>query len=173
MTEGHQRGVDSVLQRGAMAHQVQPAAGLLPITAHPWGRQPDRRHQIPPRQLGQHPRVDLVGPAGQRRKALDLHRVGDLHDPAAQLELVMNEAGAAHRFDHRRDRLTELTQPSHQRGQAAGIRRRRGHQHRLAGSVQGMHIQTSPAQIQPNVQHEDRASFRHTGSSRFLVNDAR
>jgi integrase len=48
-----------------------------------------------------------------------------------------------------------------QRGQPAGVRCRRGHQHRRTRRVHGMHIQTSPAQIQPNVQHEDRASFRY------------
>jgi hypothetical protein len=85
MTEGHQRGVNPVLQRRAVPHQVQPPAGPLPLAAHRRIGQPDRRHQIPPRQLGQHPGVDLVGLAGQRRESLDLDRVGDLHRPAAQL----------------------------------------------------------------------------------------
>jgi hypothetical protein len=88
-------------------------------------------------------------------------RVGDLDRPATQLELVVDEPGAVHRLDHRRDRLPELTQPIGQRGQAAGVRRRRRHRDRRFCLVHDMHIQTRPAQIQPNVQHEDRASFRH------------
>ena len=37
----------------------------------------------------------------------------------------------------------------------------RGHRERRTCLVHDMHIQTGPAQVQPNVQHEDRASFRH------------
>jgi hypothetical protein len=73
----------------------------------------------------------------------------------------MDEAGTVHRLDRRRNRPAELTDPVGQRGQPAGIRRRGGHRQRRARLVHDMHIQTSPAQIQPNVQHEDRASFRH------------
>jgi hypothetical protein len=36
MAEGHQRGVDPVGQRGAVAHQMQPPAGPLPLGAHRW-----------------------------------------------------------------------------------------------------------------------------------------
>jgi hypothetical protein len=88
-------------------------------------------------------------------------RVGDLDVPAAQLELVVDEAGAGHRLDRRGHRLAELPDPGGQRSQAARVRRRGGHQHRRTHLGHDMHIQTSSAQIQPNVQHEDRASFRH------------
>src|SRR4051812_27367441 len=35
MAEGQQGGVDAVLQRGAVTHQVQPPAGPFPLTADP------------------------------------------------------------------------------------------------------------------------------------------
>jgi hypothetical protein len=86
-------------------------------------------------------------------------RVGDLHVPAAQLELVVHEAGAGHRLDRRRHRLAELPDPGDQRGQPAAVRRRGGYQHRRARLIHDMHIHTRPAQVQPDVQHEHRASF--------------
>jgi hypothetical protein len=36
VTEGDQRGVDAVLQRGAVANQVQPKARELALTADRW-----------------------------------------------------------------------------------------------------------------------------------------
>jgi Molybdopterin oxidoreductase len=113
--------------------------------------------QAPARRRLQPPRTGVTA-AG----AADLDRVSDLHLPAAQLQLIVDKAGAGHRLDRRRHQLTELTDPGRQRGQPAGVRRRRRHQHRRAHRVHDMHIQASPAQIQPNVQHEDRASFHHT-----------
>jgi hypothetical protein len=71
MAEGQQRGVDPVLQRGAVAHQVQPPAGPLPLGAHRRVRQPDRRYQIAAGQLGQHPGVDPIGLGRQRCQPLD------------------------------------------------------------------------------------------------------
>ena len=68
VTEGDERRVDAVLQRRAMAHQVQPKARQLAFAADRRVGQPDRGHQIAPRQLGQHPGVDAVGLAGQRRQ---------------------------------------------------------------------------------------------------------
>src|SRR3954452_3599493 len=73
----------------------------------------------------------------------------------------MDEAGAAHRLDRRRHRLLDLPDPGGQRGQAAGVGRRGGHQHRRARLIHDVHIHTGPAQVQPNVPHEDRASSRH------------
>jgi hypothetical protein len=74
----------------------------------------------------------------------------------------VHEPGSGHRFNGRGHRLPELGEPIGQRRESSGIRCRGGHRDRRARLVHGMHIQTSPAQIQPNVQHEDRASFRHT-----------
>jgi hypothetical protein len=99
--EGDQRGVDAVLQRGAVADQVEPEPGQLALAPDARVGQPDRGHQIAPRQPGQHPRVDAVGLASQRRQALDLLRVSDEHFPAELLERVVHVAGAGHRLDHR------------------------------------------------------------------------
>jgi hypothetical protein len=43
---------------------------------------PDRRDQVATCQLGQHPGVDPIGLAGQRRQPLHLLRIGDLDLPA-------------------------------------------------------------------------------------------
>ena len=73
--EGHQRRVNAVLQRRAMANEMQPKARELALATNAWVGQPDRRNQVAPAQLGQHARVDLVGLAGQRREPLDLLHV--------------------------------------------------------------------------------------------------
>jgi hypothetical protein len=57
--EGDQRGVDAVLERRAMPDQMQPVAGQLALAADRRVRQPDRRHQVAPGELGEHARVDL------------------------------------------------------------------------------------------------------------------
>src|SRR3954452_9878423 len=62
----------AVLQRRAMADQVQPIAGELALAADARVRQPDLPYQITRRQRGQDARVDLVGLARQRRQTLDL-----------------------------------------------------------------------------------------------------
>jgi hypothetical protein len=46
MAESHQRRVDVVLQRRAMADQVQPKARKLALAANAGIGQPDRRHQV-------------------------------------------------------------------------------------------------------------------------------
>src|SRR5438105_2155021 len=46
VTECDQRGMDPVLERGAMADQMQPPARQLPLSPNLHRRQPDRRHQI-------------------------------------------------------------------------------------------------------------------------------
>ena len=82
LAECDQRRVDAVLQARAVAHQVQAKARELALAAHLRVGQPDRRHQITKRQLGQYARVDLVGLARQRRESLHALRVGDEHVPA-------------------------------------------------------------------------------------------
>ena len=157
MAEREQGGVDPVLQRGAVAHQVQPPAGPFPLGAHRRGGQPDRRHQIPAGQLGQHPGVDLVGLAGQRGQPLDLLRVGDLDLPARQLQLVVHEPGAVHRLDRRVHRPAELRpDPPGQRGQTTRLGQRRGHHQRRPRLVHHMHIQPRSTQVQPDVHHDNR-----------------
>jgi hypothetical protein len=62
-------------------------------------------------ELGQHPGVDPVGLAGQRRQPLDLLRVGDLDLPARELEPVVHEARAVHRLDRGADRRAVTLEP--------------------------------------------------------------
>ena len=134
----------------AMPDQMQPIAGQLALASDARVGQPDRRHQVPPRQLGQHPRVDLVGLAGQRREALDLLRVGDQHVPAPLLERVVDESRTGHRLDHRSDPLT--AEPLREIAQPVGVRRRRELRHRRAGRVDDTNIEPTSTQVQPNVQ---------------------
>src|SRR5829696_6063756 len=157
MAEREQGGVDPVLQRGAVAHQVQPPAGPFPLGAHRRGGQPDRRDQVATGQLGQQPRVDLVGLAGQRGQPLDLLRVGDLDLPARQLQLVVHEPGAVHRLDRGIHRPVELrTDPRGQRGQPARLGQRRGHRQRCPRLVHHMDIKPRSTQVQPDVHHDNR-----------------
>ena len=74
MPERDQAGVDPVLQLHPMMDQMQPEPGPFPLGSHRRVGQPDRRHQIPARQLGQHPGVDPVGLARQRGQTLHLLR---------------------------------------------------------------------------------------------------
>jgi hypothetical protein len=94
---------------------VQPPACSFALGAHARVGQPDRRHQIAARQLGQHPRVDPIRLAGKRRQPLHLLRGRDLDLPTVELEPVVHEAGAIHRLDRGADWLTvtlELTTQS-------------------------------------------------------------
>jgi hypothetical protein len=61
--------VNAAFQRGAMADEMESPPGSLAFTPHIWSGEPDRRHQITPAQLGEHPRIDLVRLACQRRQA--------------------------------------------------------------------------------------------------------
>ena len=72
MAEGDQVRVDAVLEdRGCLIRCSRHRA-----RSQLRSRQPDRRHQVPERQLRQHPRVDLVGLARQRCQPLDPLRDG-------------------------------------------------------------------------------------------------
>jgi hypothetical protein len=75
----------------------------------------------------------------------------------AAVLFIGNDSAEAHHdmelIDEEGHRLARRRLPERVDGLAA---------HRRSRLVHGMHIQTSPAQIQPNVQHEDRASFRHS-----------
>jgi hypothetical protein len=95
---GEQHRVHALLQARAVTHEVEPPARPLALGTNERVGQPDRRDQIPPRQLGQHPGIDPVGLARQRRQPLHLLRIGDLDLPAGQLEPVVHEARAVHRL---------------------------------------------------------------------------
>ena len=76
-----QHRVHALLQARAVTDEVQPPACPLALGTDAWVGQPDRRHQVAARELGQHPGVDAVGLAGQWRQPLHLLRVGDLDLP--------------------------------------------------------------------------------------------
>jgi hypothetical protein len=52
--------MDPVLEDCAVLDQVQPPPGTLALCPQLWCGQPDRRHQIPERQLRQDPRIVVV-----------------------------------------------------------------------------------------------------------------
>jgi hypothetical protein len=155
MAEGDQRGVDAVLQRRAMADEVQPEAGRLALAAKGRVGQPDLGHQITARQRREHPGVDLVGLAGQRRQALDLVRVGDQHVPAVLFELVVNEPRAVHRLDHAADPRALHRGAGRQAAQPVGIGRRGPLVDDLPLVGDQTDVDLASTQIQSSVQHED------------------
>ena len=89
---GEQDGVHTLLQAGAVTHQVEAPTGALALRADEWVGQPDRRHQVAARELGKYPGVDPVGLAGQRREPFHLLRVRDLDLPAGELEPSVHKA---------------------------------------------------------------------------------
>ena len=113
--------MDPVLERGSIANEVQPEAGSLALGADRGIGQPDRRHQLPSGQLGEYPRVDLVGLGGQWGQAPRLGRVGDLDVPAQALQGVVDEAGTVHRLDRRLDGLAVPSDPRRERPEGVGI----------------------------------------------------
>jgi hypothetical protein len=152
LAEGHQRRVHSVLERDPVANQVQPPAGPLALGAHPRVRQPDRRHELAPAELGQHPGVDAVGLAGQWREALDLLGVGNLDLPAELLEAVVHEARAGHRLD-RRLHATKWRQPRRQASEPVRVRGHGGLRHRRPVAVDDTDVDALATQIQSGVKH--------------------
>jgi hypothetical protein len=83
---------------------VEPPTCPFAFGAHARVRQPDRRHQVTTAEFGQHPGVDPVGLAGERREPFHLLRVGDLDLPAVKLEPIVHEARTVHRLDRRVNR---------------------------------------------------------------------
>jgi len=93
-------------------HRRRPQAGHVHPSPEPFlelaigeGRHIHLRDQIPPGEFGQHARVELVGLRRQRPDRLGLACVGDLHRPAARLQLVADPRAAAHHLQAR-DRVT-------------------------------------------------------------------
>jgi hypothetical protein len=87
---------DATLGAGPESHQVHPPPESLPKCPFIERGKPQRRHELAPRELGQQPRVDLVGLRRQRRDRLHLARIRDLDLPAAGDELVAYPERAAH-----------------------------------------------------------------------------
>jgi hypothetical protein len=136
-----------------VTHQVQPKPGALPLRPDGRVRQPDRRHELAARQLGQHPGVNPVGLAGQRRQPLHLLRVGDLHLRAVQLELVVRKAGRPSSTRSRRGSAHRSEQPSGQTAKTVRIRWGAANVDRLTSLVQQAEVETLAAEIQSGVQH--------------------
>jgi hypothetical protein len=90
---------------------------------------------------GEHPRVDALGLARQRRQPLDRLRIRDLDLPAGRLELVVHEAGAVDRLDRRHDRLGEPGDVADQASEAVGVWWCRGDLDRLASPVHQVNVQ--------------------------------
>jgi hypothetical protein len=109
--------------------------------------QPDRRHQIAARQLGEYPGVDPIGLASERRESFYFLRVGDVDLPAGQLEPVVYEAGAVHRLDRCADRRAMTIEPCRQVRQTVDVGRGRTDFDRHALTVKEMKVETLAAEI--------------------------
>jgi hypothetical protein len=145
--------VHVLLEAGAVAHEVEAPARALTLGAHERVGEPDRRHQLPPRQLGQHPGVDAVGLAGKGRKPVQLLRIGDLDLPARELEPVVDEPRPVHRLDrgaHRRsvtgDTLVQAVQPVSIGRSSATLDYR-------TLAVEQVEVETLATEIRTGVQH--------------------
>ena len=145
--------VHALLQARAMTDKMQTPARPLALSAHARVRQPDRRHEIAAGKLGQHPGVDPVGLAGERRQSLHLLRIGDLDLPARQLEPVVHETRAVHRLDRGADRFAVTIESRRQRVQAISIRRRGAILDRHTLAIEQMEVETLATEIQTGVQH--------------------
>jgi hypothetical protein len=147
--------VHALLQARSVTHQVQAPAGALALGTHARVGQPDRRHQVAAAELGQHPGVDPVGLARERRQPLHLLRVSDLDLPARQLEPIVHEPRAVHRLDRRTDRLAMSIESSRQAEQAICIRRCGTNFDARSITVEQMEVETLAAKIQTGVHHRN------------------
>jgi len=110
-------------QGGAVTHEVEAEAGPLACLAHPGAGQPDRRHQVAARELGEHVGVDAVGLGGQRGQTLDLLRIGEVDAPAAAFQFVVDEARPVHRLEGGVDRLAAAGEPIGETAEPVAVRR--------------------------------------------------
>ncbi len=133
----------------------------------------DRRHEVPPPELGEHPGVDPVGLGRERGKGPGPGRIGDEDIPAGELEGVVDEMGAVHRFDDRGHLLTGPCEPADEILQRPPLGRHRSHRDRLACFVEHVHIDLLARQVQSRVQHP--MGLLVTGSARThdLTTEAR
>jgi hypothetical protein len=158
-----QHGVHALLEARTVTHQVQAPTRSLPLGAHQRVGQPDRRHQVAAGELGEHPGVDAVGLAGERRQTFYFLRVGDLDLPAGELEPVVHETGAVHRLDRGADRLAVTIETGRQRVQAIGIRRRSANLDRRTLAIEQVEVETLATEIQSGVQHCNGPPFVYRG----------
>jgi hypothetical protein len=160
-----------------MLDQMQPPPRALPLSPQLRDGQPDRRHQIAKRQLREHPRIDLVGLARQRRQPLDLLRVANQHLPPVLDELVVHEPRPVHRLDHPPHRLVIDSDPARQPVQAVAVRRRREMVDQLAIARDQADIDPSATETQPTCntispisqQGHDNVSRNQPGARRTVT----
>ena len=115
--------------------------------------QPDGRHQIEPRQLGEDPGIDPVGLGGERGNALDLGRIRDLDLPTPALEGVVDEACPGHRLDRAADLVAMAQDAGRQRPERPGVGADGSYLDRPAVLIEHVHIEPLARQIQSDVQH--------------------
>ena len=160
---GEQDRVHALLQARAVADKMQTPARPFPLGTHTGIREPDRGHQIAAGELGQHPGIDAVGLAGQRRQPLHLLRVGDLDLPAGKLEPIVHEARSVHRLDRRADRRVVTIEPLAQTTQTIRVGRRGTNLDRHTLTVKQMKVETLATEIQTGVQHCNGPPFVSRG----------
>jgi hypothetical protein len=141
-----QDGVYTLFQARAATNEVQTPASAF--GAYQRIGQRDRRHQLTAWELGQHPGVDPVGLAGQRRQSLHLLRIGDLDLPTRELEPIVHEPRPVHRLNCRADRLAVTCETLAQATQTVGIRWRRTDLDRRTVGVEQVEVEALAAEIQ-------------------------
>ena len=136
-----------------MTDEMESEAGPLALGPDPWVGQPDRWHEVPPTEFGQHPGIDPVGLAGERCQPLDALGVGDQDIPAGLLELVVDEAGAIHRFDRRPYCVTVPGQPLDEHPERVCVGADGDHLDRPSRRIEHVDVDSLARQVQSGVQH--------------------
>src|SRR6266508_3177100 len=159
--------VDAVFERASVLDQVQPEA--RPLTLGPDRRvgQPDLRDEVEPGELGQHPGVDRVGLASQRRDPTRLRSVGDPDVPARELELVVDKTRAAHRLNHSQHAIACIAQSLDELRQPIAIGRDGADADAASLTLERMPVKTLAAQIQSDVQQRRGLPSSRTGRTEF------
>jgi hypothetical protein len=113
----------------------------------------DLGHEVTSCELGQHPRVDLVGLGGERGNTLDLGGIGDRDIPASELEGVVDEARPGHRLDRGAHLLPSAQDEGSQRPERVDVRTDGGHLDRSPVLIEYVHVEPLARQVQSGVQH--------------------
>jgi hypothetical protein len=166
--------VDAVLEGGPVLDQVQAEAGALALGPDGRVREPDLGHQVAPAELAQDPGVDLVGATAQGCEGLGPSGVGDPDVPAGALELVVDEAGAGHRFDDGHHRL--MAEVVDQSRQPVAVRHDGARAGELVVRLPGVPVESFAAEVESDVQHcwaspvvvRDRPSLAYRGRPSFM-----
>ena len=97
--------------------------------------------------------VDPVGLGSQRRDALGLQGIGDLHVPAQHLQGVVDESRAGHGLDDRLDGLAEAADRVNEVAQAVGVLGERVLDEAATRLVEDAHVEPGAAEIESCVQN--------------------